>query len=176
MTTETDLLPLPPLYIVPSVEPVDYPDVAQALMDYARANVAHATATLQAEIEELRAEVERANSWNERVSVCRDHVADIVDGPCVICALDAAKARADNLRADVAELRAARIAYASEFPATADGDPDTGNIHANIRSLKARAERLEDALREAKELIYELTGDPNFFVDLLREQEEGNGQ
>src|SRR5690606_38171404 len=31
MTTKTDLLPLPPLYIVPSVEPVDYPDVAQAL-------------------------------------------------------------------------------------------------------------------------------------------------
>src|SRR5690606_22083877 len=82
MTTETDLLPLPPLYIVPSVEPVDYPDVAQALMDYASANVAHATAPLQAEIEALRAEVERANSWNERVSVCRDHVADIVDGPC----------------------------------------------------------------------------------------------
>ena len=97
MTTETDLLPLPPLYIVPSVEPVDYPDVAQALMDYASANVAHATAPLQAEIEALRAEVERANSWNERVSVCRDHVADIVDGPCVICALDAAKARAERL-------------------------------------------------------------------------------
>jgi hypothetical protein len=50
-----------------------------------------------AEIKALRAEVERANSWNERVSVCRDHVADIVDGPCVICALDAAKARAERL-------------------------------------------------------------------------------
>jgi hypothetical protein len=30
------LPPLPPMYIVPSVEPVDYPEVAQALMDYAR--------------------------------------------------------------------------------------------------------------------------------------------
>src|SRR5690606_326247 len=45
----------------------------------------------------LRAEMERANSWNERVSVCRDHVADIVDGPCVICALGAAQASAERL-------------------------------------------------------------------------------
>src|SRR5690606_4052362 len=58
MTAETDLLPLPPLHIAPSVEPVDYPNVAQALMDYARANVAHATAPLQAEVEALRAEVD----------------------------------------------------------------------------------------------------------------------
>ncbi|HEY8355403.1 MAG TPA: hypothetical protein VIK69_10380, partial [Methylophilaceae bacterium] len=43
----------------------------------------------------------------------------------------------------VSSLRAARIAYANEFPTTEDGDPDTGNIHANIRALKARAERLE---------------------------------
>jgi hypothetical protein len=34
------------------------------------------------------------------------------------------------------ELEAARIAYASEFPADAEGDPDVGNIHANIRALK----------------------------------------
>lgn len=37
----------------------------------------------------------------------------------------------------VAELEAARIAYASEFPLNEDGEPDTGNIHANIRKLKA---------------------------------------
>src|SRR5690606_20464818 len=55
VTAEADLLPLPPLHIAPGVEPVDYPNVAQALMDYARANVA----PLQAEIEALRAEVER---------------------------------------------------------------------------------------------------------------------
>ena len=52
---------------------------------------------LVAKVEALRAEVERVNSWNERVSVCRDHVADIVDGPCVICALAAAEARAERL-------------------------------------------------------------------------------
>lgn len=40
MTThDIELPPLPPLYIAPSVEPVDYPKVAQALMDYARAAI-----------------------------------------------------------------------------------------------------------------------------------------
>lgn len=36
---DIELPPLPPLYIAPSVEPVDYPKVAQALMDYARAAI-----------------------------------------------------------------------------------------------------------------------------------------
>lgn len=34
-------------------------------------------------------------------------------------------------------LRAARIAYASEFAPDADGEHDTGNIYQNIRALKA---------------------------------------
>ncbi len=34
------------------------------------------------------------------------------------------------------EYRASRIGYASEFPMDADGCPDVGNIHANIRKLK----------------------------------------
>lgn len=38
-TLDIELPPLPPLHIAPSVEPVDYPEVAQALMDYARAAV-----------------------------------------------------------------------------------------------------------------------------------------
>jgi len=61
MTAETDLLPLPPLWICPNVEPADFPEVAKALIDYARANVAHATAARDAEIEALRAKVERLN-------------------------------------------------------------------------------------------------------------------
>lgn len=36
----------------------------------------------------------------------------------------------------VASLEAARVAYANEFPLNADGEPDVGNIHANIRALK----------------------------------------
>lgn len=39
-THDIELPGLPPLHIAPSVEPVDYPEVAQALMDYARAAVA----------------------------------------------------------------------------------------------------------------------------------------
>lgn len=59
------------------------------------------------------------------------------------------------LRAEVSGLRAARIAYANEFPATEDGDPDTGNIHANIRALKARADDLAEALRELVDVFSE---------------------
>jgi hypothetical protein len=42
----------------------------------------------------------------------------------------------------VADLRAARIAYALEFPLNANGEPDVDNLHANIRALKAEIERL----------------------------------
>ncbi|MGE5623108.1 MAG: DUF551 domain-containing protein [Bacillota bacterium] len=41
----------------------------------------------------------------------------------------------------VAELEAARLAYASEFPPNADGEPDVDNIHANIRKLKMQAQQ-----------------------------------
>ncbi len=44
----------------------------------------------------------------------------------------------------VAELEAARIAYASEFALDENGDPDVGSIHANIRKLKSRI-RLQEA-------------------------------
>lgn len=42
-----------------------------------------------------------------------------------------------QMHARITEMEAARIAYASEFPVNADGDPDVGSIHANIRKLKA---------------------------------------
>jgi hypothetical protein len=42
-----------------------------------------------------------------------------------------------QLHRRVAELEAARRAYASEFPLTEDGEPDVGSIHANIRKMKA---------------------------------------
>lgn len=50
----------------------------------------------------------------------------------------------DLLLAEVEGLRAARIAYASEFPLDAEGEPDVGNIHANIRKLKQRVMDAED--------------------------------
>ena len=44
----------------------------------------------------------------------------------------------EALNARITELEAARIAYASEFQLNADGEPDVGSIHQNIRSLKAQ--------------------------------------
>ncbi|QVQ26800.1 hypothetical protein [Achromobacter deleyi] len=43
-------------------------------------------------------------------------------------------------------LEAARTAYASEFPADENGDPDVGSIHANIRKLKGEAAECQKAL------------------------------
>lgn len=50
----------------------------------------------------------------------------------------AAAAELHRQYARISELEAARIAYASEFESDADGDPDVGNIHANIRAMKAK--------------------------------------
>lgn len=44
-------------------------------------------------------------------------------------------------RAEVEGLRAARVAYANEFPLNDDGEPDVGSVQANIRSMKKDAER-----------------------------------
>ncbi|AEC22259.1 hypothetical protein PT7_P023 (plasmid) [Pusillimonas sp. T7-7] len=41
----------------------------------------------------------------------------------------------------IAELEAARIAYASEFKPDENGEPDVGSIHENIRMLKADRKR-----------------------------------
>jgi hypothetical protein len=54
--------------------------------------------------------------------------------------IDEAADAIDLLLAEVEGLRAARIAYANEFAPDAEGLPDTGNIHANIRKLKAELE------------------------------------
>lgn len=61
----------------------------------------------------------------------------------------------EELRRRVSELEAARIAYANEFPLTDDGDPDVGNIHANIRKLKAEG-RLSLVKQDGQEPLAEL--------------------
>jgi methylaspartate ammonia-lyase len=53
---------------------------------------------------------------------------------------------ADHIEAQdrrIAELEAARIAYASEFPLRIEGDPDVGSIHQNIRLMKKRIAELD---------------------------------
>ena len=51
------------------------------------------------------------------------------------------------MAARVAELEAARIAYASEFPPDDEGLPDTGRIHANICAMKVRVAELKSRLK-----------------------------
>jgi hypothetical protein len=55
----------------------------------------------------------------------------------------------DHLEDSTSELRAARIAYASEF------DGDVGNIHENIRALKAEAEKNAKACAAMRRIIVE---------------------
>lgn len=63
-------------------------------------------------------------------------------------ALEAANAR-------VAGLEAARLACASEFPPDAEGLPDVGSIHANIRKLKSDAAHWKARAKDAEEYIDE---------------------
>lgn len=59
----------------------------------------------------------------------------------------------------VSSLEAARIAYASEFPLNDDGEPDVGNIHANIRQLASQRADLLEALQNANAFIEGLQDD-----------------
>jgi len=73
---------------------------------------------------------------------------------------DQLDAYADSIRAKdrlieqqasrIAGLEASRIAYASEFPPDAEGLPDVGNIHANIRAMKRDAESWRAHMREVE--------------------------
>lgn len=62
------------------------------------------------------------------------------------CLYSDAKNTIEALQSRIGELCAARIAYASEFAPDAEGLPDTGSIHANIRAMKARVAELESRL------------------------------
>jgi len=57
--------------------------------------------------------------------------------------------RVRALESELSGLRAARMAYASEFPPNADGEPDVGSIHANIREMKRKAARYDWLRNEA---------------------------
>lgn len=56
-------------------------------------------------------------------------------------AVQAQQEKIQALESEVSGLRAARIAYANEFPLDEEGNPDVGNIHANIRKLKGQAQQ-----------------------------------
>ncbi|WP_430229256.1 hypothetical protein [Paraburkholderia tropica] len=59
--------------------------------------------------------------------------------------------------ARIAGLESARTAYASEFPPDAEGLPDVGNIHANIRAMKAENERLERCTQTLASIMHNNT-------------------
>src|SRR5690606_27061834 len=76
------------------------------------------------------AEVAEVRDWNERVSVCRDHTADIVDGPCVVCRAEAAETRVRELEG---LLIRARNPHAAKCPAAyRDSDTCTCGLDAAL--------------------------------------------
>jgi hypothetical protein len=82
------------------------------------------------EIERLRAELALAIDDCRAAQVERDNVRA------------AYITQIDRLRAELAGMVAQRTAYAREFPPDAEGEPDTGSIHANIRAMKAELAEL----------------------------------
>lgn len=58
---------------------------------------------------------------------------------------EALQAECERLKSELDSHKAARIAYASEFPLDEDGNPDVGSIHQNIRTLKSECEKLRQA-------------------------------
>lgn len=50
-------------------------------------------------------------------------------------------------------LAAARMAYANEFAPDENGDPDVGNVHANIRALKTERDQLRAEVETLRKVI-----------------------
>lgn len=88
----------------------------------------------QAEIEQLRAERDEYRAVNESVRVCADHVANVIDGPCLVC-------EAKRLLAEVAE-----------WKQTAAAAQNAINLRQRDKEqAEAEAKRLRALLREAHE-------------------------
>lgn len=59
----------------------------------------------------------------------------------------------NKLRAELDEHKAARRAYASEFAPNADGEPDVGSIHQNIRGAQGEVQEHEGSHEEHRVLL-----------------------
>ncbi|WP_278400493.1 hypothetical protein [Stutzerimonas kunmingensis] len=100
--------------------------------------------------------------------------------------IDEMLAQQDALSAVTAErdgLAAARMAYANEFAPDENGDPDVGNVHANIRALKAERDRLrgtvedlELALQDAEERAESAGRNASAFEDRMGDLQVENGR
>ena len=90
-----------------------------------------------ARIEELEAQLETVGAGGVGAAPwCEGCTPENCSGCQTSGFVPAARLEIASLQARIAELEAARFAYASEFAPTPDGDPDVGIIHANIRALK----------------------------------------
>ncbi|WP_175773917.1 hypothetical protein [Burkholderia multivorans] len=99
------------------------------------------TEKIKALAAELRANHEAMKSWmptHQLESSPASKGADAIDTLLDECAL--LRSRVNALSDLVDSLLAARRACASEFPPDAEGEPDEGRIHENIRKLKAALE------------------------------------
>ena len=71
-----------------------------------------------------------------------------------------------KLRLEVEGLRACRIAYASEFESTEDGEPDVVSIHQNIRKLKKELAGAYDLLHSTEDKVMELKQEAGIYGGL----------
>jgi hypothetical protein len=76
---------------------------------------------------------------------------------CAATELRFQHAEIQEVKAQLSEHKAARMAYASEFPPDADGEADVGNVHANIRALKAQLVAQTNRAASAEQQVTALT-------------------
>ncbi|WP_241171781.1 helix-turn-helix domain-containing protein [Burkholderia multivorans] len=116
------------------------------------------TEKMKALAAELRANHEAMKSWmptHQLESSPASKGADAIDTLLDECAL--LRSRVNALSDLVDSLLAARRACANEFPPDAEGEPDEGRIHENIRKLKAALEAAAADKREEPSLTNPLT-------------------
>lgn len=91
---------------------------------------------LQAECEKLRTALAESRANDLTAMGYLNKVSALVGGDDFPDMIE----KVEELKSELDAHKAARIAYASEFPLGADGTPDVGSIHENIRLLKKDAE------------------------------------
>ncbi len=86
-----------------------------------------------------------------------DHARSDLFSACTPARIIALLDELEAQRRRISQLEAARFGYASEFAPNADGAPDVGSIHANIRALKAAAPVAPSGAPDLHDQIMRLT-------------------
>jgi len=126
------------------------------------------TEKMKALAAELRANHEAMKSWmptHQLESSPASKGADAIDTLLDECAL--LRSRVNALSDLVDSLLAARRACASEFPPDAEGEPDEGRIHENIRKLKAALEAAAADKREMIDLLKQIPQTPEQMINFI---------